>query len=120
MADYSYSQNAFVFMVIKWRVFKLFIIFILRYLVSPSSNGDRHVLSEGHHEFEFKFRLPVSSDMATSMEGKFGLVRYFVRVDLDQSWAFTHRAKRVFTVISPVDVNTVELLVWKKGRIANG
>ena len=75
------------------------------------------------HEFEFRFHLPSSSSAAavssaastgelpTSFEGSFGSVRYFVKADLDQSWAFTHRTKRAFTVISPIDINTQELRV---------
>ena len=79
------------------------------------------------HEFEFRFHLPTLSSSAvssaasvgelpTSFEGKFGSVRYFVKADLDQSWAFTHRTKRAFTVISPIDINTQELRVRMRRR----
>ena len=89
-----------------------------------SSDGDRHNLADGLHEFEFRFHLPPSTgapsssavaagsaDLPTSFEGSFGSVRYFVKADLDQSWAFTHRTKRAFTVISPIDINTQDLRV---------
>ena len=81
-------------------------------MIDCNPSGARHSLSEGLHEFNFSFTLPSApSSVATSFEGRFGSVRYFVRADLHQSWAFTHRAKRPFTVISPVDINTEELRV---------
>ena len=90
-----------------------------------TSEGDRHTLADGLHEFEFRFHLPPSTaaaapassagapaaDLPTSFEGSFGSVRYFVKADLDQSWAFTHRTKKAFTVISPIDINTQDLRV---------
>ena len=75
-----------------------------------AATGERHVLNEGRHEFEFRFRLPRSDQLATSFEGKFGSVRYFVKAELEQSLMRTHRAKKAFTVILPVDVNTPEML----------
>ena len=79
-----------------------------RYVVSARGTGESHLLQEGAHAFEFRFRLPESPDLVTSFEGKFGSVRYFIRADLDQPWSFTHRAKKAFTLISPVDINTPE------------
>ena len=103
--------------------------YLRRYLIPhadaaiATSEGDRHTLADGLHEFEFRFHLPPSAaaapsssagaptDLPTSFEGSFGSVRYFVKADLDQSWAFTHRTKRAFTVISPIDINTQDLRV---------
>ncbi len=87
-----------------------------RFLMSPSANGDRHVLHEGRHEFEFRFQLPPAASssvndppqLATSFEGRYGSVRYFVRADLEKSWSCTHKARRPFTVILPRDVDTDE------------
>lgn len=79
-----------------------------RYLIGANEQGERHVLSEGRHEFAFRFQLPSSDDIATSFEGKFGSIRYYIKADLDQSWAATHRTKKAFTVISPLDINTEE------------
>jgi hypothetical protein len=76
-----------------------------------ASDNDRHSLTDGQHEFEFRFHLPASNDLATSFEGSFGSVRYLIKADLDQSWAFTHRTKKAFTVISPTDINTLNLRV---------
>ena len=102
--------------------------------MSARNSGDSHLLPEGTHAFEFRFRLPDSPDLVTSFEGKFGSVRYFVRADLDQPWSFTHRAKKAFTLISPVDINTPQqqapvskeaekavcccFLPWKRGQVA--
>eukprot|EP00095_Tigriopus_kingsejongensis_P010281 maker-scaffold474_size162001-snap-gene-0.27 protein:Tk10281 transcript:maker-scaffold474_size162001-snap-gene-0.27-mRNA-1 annotation:"arrestin domain-containing protein 3-like" len=78
-----------------------------RYIIGGGpSQGDRHTLPEGRHEFPFRFQLPTSTDIATSFEGKYGSIRYCIKADLDQPWAFTHRTKRAFTVLSPIDINT--------------
>ena len=81
---------------------------------------DRHSLSEGRHEFEFKFHLPRSAQLATSFEGKFGSIRYFIKAELDQSAFRVHRSKKAFTVISPVDINTADMLasVFKEAEKA--
>ncbi len=42
-----------------------------------------------------------------------------MRADLDQPWSFTHRAKKAFTLISPVDINTPEQLVSQTHIVRN-
>lgn len=47
----------------------------------------------------------------TSFEGKHGSVRYCVKATLHRPWVPARRARKVFTVIEPVDINTPALLV---------
>lgn len=47
----------------------------------------------------------------TSFEGKHGSVRYYIKATLHRPWVPARRARKVFTVIEPVDINTPALLV---------
>lgn len=47
----------------------------------------------------------------TSFEGKHGSVRYCIKATLHRPWVPARRARKVFTVIEPVDINTPTLLV---------
>lgn len=47
----------------------------------------------------------------TSFEGKHGSVRYCIKATLHRPWVPARRARKVFTVIEPVDINTPALLV---------
>lgn len=49
--------------------------------------------------------------LATSFEGKHGSVRYWVKAKLHRPWSSVKRAKKEFTVIEPIDINTPTLLV---------
>ncbi|CAM9984906.1 unnamed protein product [Lampetra fluviatilis] len=67
------------------------------------------VLQAGKHEFAFSFQLP-QGPLATSFEGKYGFVRYWVKVELHRPWTLVQKAKSEFTVIEQVDINTPDLL----------
>ncbi|XP_023932175.1 arrestin domain-containing protein 3-like [Lingula anatina] len=67
----------------------------------------RETLSDGRHEFEFCFELPFQC-IATSFEGKHGNIRYWLKGELEKPWAFNHKTKKAFTVISPIDINKQE------------
>ncbi|XP_060640836.2 arrestin domain-containing protein 2 [Anolis sagrei] len=71
------------------------------------------VLPAGKHEFPFTFQLPET--LATSFEGKHGNVRYWVKAKLHRPWASVKRAKKEFTVIEPIDINTPALLAPQAG-----
>lgn len=49
--------------------------------------------------------------LVTSFEGKHGSVRYCIKATLHRPWVPARRARKVFTVIEPVDINTPTLLV---------
>ncbi|KAM6465898.1 arrestin domain-containing protein 2 isoform 2-T2 [Liasis olivaceus] len=76
-------------------------------------NGDVTVLQAGRHEFPFTFQLP--GTLATSFEGKHGSVRYWVKAKLHRPWSSVKRAKKEFTVIEPIDINTPALLAPQAG-----
>ncbi|XP_028569609.2 arrestin domain-containing protein 2 isoform X1 [Podarcis muralis] len=82
-------------------------------LLAPPDNGDVTVLQAGRHEFPFTFQLPES--LATSFEGKHGSVRYWVKAKLHRPWASVKKAKKDFTIIEPIDINTPALLAPQAG-----
>ncbi|XP_037067738.1 arrestin domain-containing protein 2 isoform X1 [Peromyscus leucopus] len=81
-------------------------------LLAPDP-GDVATLPAGRHEFPFSFQLPIS--LVTSFEGKHGSVRYSIKATLHRPWAPARRARKVFTVIEPVDINTPTLLEPQAG-----
>ncbi|XP_063016993.1 arrestin domain-containing protein 2 isoform X2 [Melospiza melodia melodia] len=76
-------------------------------------NGEATVLQAGKHEFPFTFQLPET--LATSFEGKHGSVRYWVKAKLHRPWSTVKKAKKEFTVIEPIDINTPALLAPQAG-----
>lgn len=54
---------------------------------------------------------PTPRTLVTSFEGKHGSVRYCIKATLHRPWVPARRARKVFTVIEPVDINTPALLV---------
>ncbi|XP_038628568.1 arrestin domain-containing protein 2 [Tachyglossus aculeatus] len=78
-----------------------------------ADTGDTTVLQPGRHEFPFSFQLPET--LVTSFEGKHGNVRYCVKAKLHRPWATAKRAKKEFTVIEPIDINTPALLAPQAG-----
>lgn len=59
---------------------------------------------------------PSDRALATSFEGKHGSVRYWVKAKLHRPWSSVKRAKKEFTVIEPIDINTPALLVSPTGQ----
>ncbi|XP_053153808.1 arrestin domain-containing protein 2 isoform X1 [Hemicordylus capensis] len=82
-------------------------------LLAPPDHGEVTVLPAGHHEFPFTFQLPET--LATSFEGKHGSVRYWLKAKLHRPWASVKKAKKEFTVIEPIDINTPALLAPQAG-----
>ncbi|XP_032638743.1 arrestin domain-containing protein 2 isoform X2 [Chelonoidis abingdonii] len=76
-------------------------------------NGEVTVLQAGKHEFPFTFQLPET--LATSFEGRHGNVRYWVKAKLHRPWSIVKKAKKEFTVIEPIDINTPALLAPQAG-----
>lgn len=58
--------------------------------------------------------LSFSRTLVTSFEGKYGSIRYWVKVKLHRPWAPVKKAKKEFTVIELIDINTPALLVSLK------
>uniref|UniRef100_A0A8C4YIY3 Arrestin domain containing 2 n=2 Tax=Gopherus evgoodei TaxID=1825980 RepID=A0A8C4YIY3_9SAUR len=82
-------------------------------LLAAPDNGEVTVLQAGKHEFPFTFQLPET--LATSFEGRHGNVRYWVKAKLHRPWSVVKKAKREFTVIEPIDINTPALLAPQAG-----
>ncbi|KAM5239230.1 arrestin domain-containing protein 2 [Ctenodactylus gundi] len=81
-------------------------------LLAPDA-GEAATLPAGLHEFPFSFQLPLT--LVTSFEGKHGSVRYSIKATLHRPWVPARRAKKEFTVIEPVDINTPALLAPQAG-----
>ncbi|EAW84649.1 arrestin domain containing 2, isoform CRA_b [Homo sapiens] len=79
----------------------------------PADTGETTTLPPGRHEFLFSFQLPPT--LVTSFEGKHGSVRYCIKATLHRPWVPARRARKVFTVIEPVDINTPALLAPQAG-----
>ncbi|XP_072457780.1 arrestin domain-containing protein 2 isoform X2 [Notamacropus eugenii] len=79
----------------------------------PRDSGDTTTLQPGRHEFPFTFQLPTT--LVTSFEGKHGSVRYWVKAKLHRPWGTAKRARKDFTVIEPIDINTPALLAPQAG-----
>uniref|UniRef100_A0A8C3R7W3 Arrestin domain containing 2 n=1 Tax=Cyanoderma ruficeps TaxID=181631 RepID=A0A8C3R7W3_9PASS len=87
--------------------------FLYRHCQLIPDNGEATVLQAGRHEFPFTFQLPET--LATSFEGKHGSVRYWVKAKLHRPWSTVKKAKKEFTVIEPIDINTPALLAPQAG-----
>uniref|UniRef100_A0ABI8ASX1 Arrestin C-terminal-like domain-containing protein n=1 Tax=Felis catus TaxID=9685 RepID=A0ABI8ASX1_FELCA len=83
-------------------------------LLAPDT-GETTTLPPGRHEFPFSFQLPPT--LVTSFEGKHGSVRYCIKATLHRPWVPARRARKVFTVIEPVDINTPALLAPQAGAL---
>ncbi|BFZ01389.1 hypothetical protein BsWGS_04428 [Bradybaena similaris] len=70
---------------------------------SPKNPDDKRVLEAGQYTYPFKFRIPPTSP--TSFEGQFGFVRYWAKVTIERPWKKDVSAKKLFSVIFPVDLN---------------
>ncbi|KPP71468.1 arrestin domain-containing protein 2-like [Scleropages formosus] len=79
-----------------------------------ADNGGITVLQAGKHEYPFSFQLPEET-LVTSFEGKYGSIRYWVKVKLHRPWAPVKKIKKEFTVIEPIDINTPALLASQAG-----
>uniref|UniRef100_A0A2K5Q9Z9 Arrestin C-terminal-like domain-containing protein n=1 Tax=Cebus imitator TaxID=2715852 RepID=A0A2K5Q9Z9_CEBIM len=75
--------------------------------------GETTTLLPGCHEFLFSFQLPPT--LVTSFEDKHGSVRYCIKATLHRPWIPARSARKVFTVIEPVDINTPALLAPQAG-----
>lgn len=76
----------------------------------------RDTLTEGRHEFNFSFDLPMGG-IATSFEGKHGSIRYWLKAEMDKPWSFNHKTKKAFTVISPIDINKAEYQICVESSV---
>lgn len=74
-----------------------------------NSHLKEHVCA-GSSIFPFSFVLP-RTGIVTSFEGKHGSIRYYLKAELDKPWTLNHKIKKLFTVITPIDINEREYLI---------
>ncbi|KAJ1521956.1 hypothetical protein ONE63_002287 [Megalurothrips usitatus] len=74
------------------------------YLVG-SANGELEIPA-GEHSYPFSCQIPLSAP--SSFEGEHGHIRYTAKAVLDRSaWKFNSECKAAFTVVAPLDLNTL-------------
>ncbi|RCN49576.1 arrestin domain protein [Ancylostoma caninum] len=71
-----------------------------------SPPGTTEVLEAGSHQYPFTLKLP--TDLPPSFEGKYGYVRYMLKMELDRPWYRANKKNnKAFTVVPTIDLNTV-------------
>ena len=60
-------------------------------------------LQAGRHTFPFVYTLP--PNLPSSFESYIGSVRYMLKCKIDKPWKFDHVTKKMFTVVSILDLN---------------
>ena len=82
----------------------------LLWLTAPGQRGEDPVLQPGDYSYPFQFLIP-NINVPTSVEGKYGYVRYWLKGIVDRPWRFDITTIAAFTVLEYVDINTPLLLV---------
>uniref|UniRef100_A0AAG5D4I4 Arrestin C-terminal-like domain-containing protein n=1 Tax=Anopheles atroparvus TaxID=41427 RepID=A0AAG5D4I4_ANOAO len=71
--------------------------------LAGSENGTGIQLPPNAIRYKFDFAIPPSAP--TSMEGKYGHIRYLLQVTLERPWKFDHKFQQPFTVTCEADLN---------------
>ena len=79
-------------------------------MIAPGQAGDDPVLQPGDYSYPFQFLIP-NQNMPTSVEGRHGYIRYWLKGVIDRPWRFDITTTAVFTMLEYVDINTFPLLV---------
>ena len=82
----------------------------LLWLTAPGQSGNDPVLQPGDYSYPFQFLIP-NIKMPTSVEGRYGYVRYWLKGIVDRRWRIDITTKAAFTMLEYVDINTPLLLV---------
>ena len=82
----------------------------LLWLAAPGQSGNNPVLQPGDYSYPFQFLIP-NINVPTSVEGRYGYVRYWLKGIVDRPWRFDITTKAAFTMLEYVDINTPLLLV---------
>ena len=67
--------------------------------------GDAQQHPAGNHRIPFAFEIP--SECPSSYEDQYGYIRYNCKAIMDRPWKFNHETKAGFTVIKPLDLNSI-------------
>ncbi|XP_059470737.1 arrestin domain-containing protein 17-like [Neocloeon triangulifer] len=74
-----------------------------KFAVFGRADGEE-TLEPGEYSFPFYYTLP--KNLPSSFEGDFGFIRYTLKAVMERPWKFDHKAKVLFTVICPLDLNS--------------
>ncbi|ALC47979.1 CG18747 [Drosophila busckii] len=73
------------------------------YLLGSEQTNDRYTIQAGVHNYNFAVQLPYQSP--SSFEGRYGCVRYIVKVLLIRPWKFDQAYTHGITVLKMMDLN---------------
>ncbi|XP_022219870.2 arrestin domain-containing protein 17 [Drosophila obscura] len=73
------------------------------YLVGSEQNNNRHSIEAGVHNYDFSCQLPYQCP--SSFEGRYGCIRYIVKVLLIRPWKYDQAYTTGFTVLKMMDLN---------------
>ena len=73
--------------------------------MQKQDNKNDLYLEEFEYSFPFRFTLPPNS--VTSYEHAFANIRYWLKATIDIPWSINKHALRIFTVINPLDLNSL-------------
>ncbi|XP_002019548.2 arrestin domain-containing protein 17 [Drosophila persimilis] len=73
------------------------------YLVGSEQNNNRHTIQAGVHNYNFSCQLPYQCP--SSFEGRYGCIRYIVKVLLIRPWKYDQAYATGFTVLKMMDLN---------------
>ncbi|SPP84084.1 arrestin domain-containing protein 17 [Drosophila guanche] len=73
------------------------------YLLGSEQNNNRHIIQAGVHNYNFSCQLPYQCP--SSFEGRYGCIRYIVKVLLIRPWKYDQAYTTGFTVLKMMDLN---------------
>ncbi|KAL4228037.1 hypothetical protein ACF0H5_013475 [Mactra antiquata] len=76
--------------------------FNFEYILFGPASGST-TLPAGNHTYPFSYTLP--PNLPSSYESDIGHVRYQLKARIDKPWKFDHKTKKLFTVVSMLDLN---------------
>ncbi|XP_059470817.1 arrestin domain-containing protein 17-like isoform X2 [Neocloeon triangulifer] len=73
------------------------------HVLGSKNSSEELILEPGNYTYPFYCTLP--ANLPSSFEGDFGFIRYSLKAEVDRPWKFDYKAKALFTVTCPLDLN---------------